>query len=176
MNSQKKKDVHSSLNNLRATFHSQCSSYGLMAIFLLTLLVCCLSIISSQDCISIDQPDDAYLHHPTTLYCKARTAGVWGDNYPMIWYLHNRSARTRKYLSYATEDGVTINQNYSWKITSEWDGVSATFSMTIKNATSMDDGAYTLWECEKRQAGSSKCTGSARHAIDVKVGKCKCKM
>ena len=142
-----------------------------MTILLLTLITLlvffCFSLTNSQNCVSIDQPDDAYLHEPTTLNCEVGTGAV-GDSYYIAWYLNNRSARTRKYLSYVTEEGVTINQNFSWKIASEWDGVFAVFSLTIENTTLMDGGAYTEWECDKT---GGNCIGNAFHAFDVKPGK-----
>ena len=140
-----------------------------MVTFLLTLLFCCLPIISSQDCISIDQPDDGYLHQPTTLHCKVGSAGSGDENISMAWYFNEKPLNNSPtYLSSVLGNNVHISEDYDWKITSAWDEVSETFSLTIKNTTLMDDAAYTQWECHKI---NSTCSDSVCHTFVVN-GKC----
>ena len=149
-----------------------------MVIFLFTLSFCFPST-DSQDCVSINQTDDAYLHQPTTLNCKVEISGAMDDDEDIKWYLVDRSSMTPKYyISIAfripTKTVVDINPDYAWKYTSEWDGVSKIFSLTIRNTTLMDDGAHTLWLCGVMasflDAADARCL--ALYALDVKVGRC----
>ena len=138
---------------------------NIMANFLSILLFCYLPVIRSQVCISINQPDDAYLYQPTTLNCKVESSGGVGDKYSITWYMVDKSPNGRTWLSYVADGTEGINPDYSWKITSEWDGDYDTLSLTIKNTTLMDDGAYTEWECQKTQG---QCKDQVDHTFDVK--------
>ena len=106
-------------------------------------------------------------------------SGAMGEVDNITWSLVDHDSMTPVYyLSVAfrlgTEFVVNINPDYAWKFTSEWDGVSAIFSLTIRNTTLMDDGAHTLWVCGAMSTflDEANTTCLALHVFDVKIGRC----
>ena len=126
--------------------------YDYIIVFSIMCMICSVSVISSKDCISIEQPNDGYLYNSTTLNCKLGSRVSGEKTFYLTWFIKVQPAVnfTQVVFMYKDEGETTVilNKDYEWKFNTFWEEQSETLSLVLKNTTLEDDQLKTQWKCD----------------------------